>query len=616
MSHATTTNSSQPYTFLSDAEGNAKVPSDPPPQQPNLETTRLRPPRRGDRIAAALLLAAVVLFAGGVVVLLSLGVISFTADEADQHQMLLLAINLLSLALTILGFGWSWLKDWRWLHNEEHDIEFVLHGPGKEDPRRVLFDNHVGGQPHVRTLIDDRVIRLLGVNDIAPSIHLVHESELRAVAVWRSATVGTFARYISGLLLLLTVLGTFVGVKSALEPLTKALQQGLAGNVDSAAALSGPLQNVAAAFGSNLTALVGAIALGLGAFALSLGRQSFLARLEQASSLYIYPHVEDKSPAARLATAADRIGEVAATTERLTQASVEMSRAAAKVGDASQNVGSLSDAIQDLSDTVGTSLGQTREAIQALLAKQASQVADQSRHVVDRIERQLSDTATSVQHATAIYGTLVERLSAQQQTMDDSTIAMTAAAKELQETRIAFGRYVDDAKRVIDGRLESIASSTIGLNDVLSEHLLAVRRTNRRFRRMDQSLGQLVKHAELLTLELREDEKRRREGAKGMGDKIAEAVFVRLQEPLDVLTESTKGIVAGTTGIEKVLSGVPQKVQDGVSLALQTTHVTVQMPPVPGQLEEAISQLAKSVRYLEIELSRPMWRRMFRRSGR
>ena len=612
MSHATAPGSSQAYTFLSDAEGNAKVPSDPPPPPPRLETPRLRPPRRGDRIASPLLMAAVVLFVGGVFVLLRLGIISFELDGADPHRMLLLAINVLSLALTILGFGWSWVKDWRWLRSEEHDVEFMLHGPGKEDPRRVLFDDHAGGQPFVRTLIDDRVIRLLGVNDIAPSIQLVHESELRAVAVWRSANVGTFARYISGLLLLLTVLGTFVGVKSALEPLTTALQQGLADNVDPAA-LAGPLQNVAAAFGSNLTALVGAIALGLGAFALSLGRQSFLARLEQASSLYIYPHVEDKSPAARLAVAADRIGEVAATTERLTQASVEMSRAASKVGDASQNVGSLSDAIQDLSDTVGTSLGQTREAIQALLAKQASQVADQSRQVVDRIERQLSDTATSVQHATAIYGTLVERLSAQQQTMDDATIAMNSAAKELLETRISFGRYVDDAKRVIDDRLESIARSTAGLNDVLSQQLLATRRTQKRYRHMDQSLGQLVNHAESLGMALQEDERRRRESAKGLGDKIAEAVFVRLQEPLDALTESTKGIVAGTAGIENVLSGVPQKVQDGVSVALRSTQVTIEMPPVPGELEAAISQLAKSVWHLELELSRPMWRRIFRR---
>ena len=90
-----------------------------------------------------------------------------------------------------------------------------------------------------------------------------------------------------------------------------------------------------------------------------------------------------------------------------------------------------------------------------------------------------------------------------------------------------------------------------------------------------------------------------------------------LREPLGALTDSTNSVAMGAARIETALNDVPDKVQEGVSRALKTTQLTVQVQAVPGELEVAIAQLAGSVQRLEARLSRPsIWRRILRRKAK
>jgi hypothetical protein len=174
--------------------------------------------------------------------------------------------------------------DIEWVIETEKDgLLFVFADPAK---RRALFDKPDRSPPEtdvsVETLMDDRVRR---VHAAAVSRGAgVALTELQSIAEVRTARYGSFARYSSSLLLLLAVLGTFAGVKTALPSLIDAL-----GDKNlSTSSLTIPLNAVAGAFGGNALALVGAIAVGLMAQGIGFGRRNLLERLELVSSEYLY----------------------------------------------------------------------------------------------------------------------------------------------------------------------------------------------------------------------------------------------------------------------------------------------------------------------------------------
>lgn len=181
------------------------------------------------------------------------------------------------------------------LRDEEQDVEWVRrHGreglglvfavPAERDR---LFAAGERSIPHekqtVETLVDDRVWHVIQARR-NPAASGVSPEELRGIAQQRTLRFGSFARYASSLLLLLAVLGTFAGVKTALPELITALSTA---GTDTGSVVA-PLQKVADAFGGNALALIGAIAVGLAGHGMAVGRRHFLERLEIVSVKYIY----------------------------------------------------------------------------------------------------------------------------------------------------------------------------------------------------------------------------------------------------------------------------------------------------------------------------------------
>jgi hypothetical protein len=539
------------------------------------------------------------------------GVIKWTSDIP-----LLGRLNQLSLTLAALAFLWSWLKDWRWLHAEEKDIaKLFADAATQRDPLKVLRPTRrVRGSLSVETLLDDRVRRALLTNDEEVS---VRESELRAVAVWRSATIGSFARYASGLLLLFTVLGTFLGVKASLEPLQEALLRSSGPDAAaSAALLAKPLGNVAEAFGSNLTALVGAITLGLAAWALSIGRQNMLARLEQSSSLYVYPKVKRTGPLHQLAGAAREIGKAGAG----------MSAAAAQLGGVRETIvnelsgvrealvdqlGTLGDSVGDFSASIDDSLKQTRHMLKALLEQQAAQVADESRRAVDKIERQITDTTVAVQQATTLYASMVGRLQQDVDTISHSSRTLSEALGELKQARESFGAYADSASRTLDNRLGALEESN-------RRQLVLSRRTYARYRRMDKSLLGLLAHAGALSTAIGEAEERRREALVALDERTAKEVQTLLEPSFQALRQSVEQL-------GNQLTQLPGAVGVAVATAMQERRAPPPSrqpePTEPGRnsavdLEATVARLASVLERIDDRASRPLWHRIIGKNSR
>lgn len=218
-------------------------------------------------------------------------------------------------------------RDISTMAEEENDVDWVLETKSDGltlvflDPaeRRARFERRDLAIPDenvtVRTLVDDRVRRVHSAMASAGSATVSPEN-LKTIAVDRTARYGSFARYASSLLLLLAVLGTFAGVKTALPALINAL-----GNTSNTASLIGPLTAVASAFGGNALALVGAIAIGLMAQGVGFGRRNLLERLELVSAEYLYEDATTSSanPLQAAVTALrDTANQIHAATGRMT----------------------------------------------------------------------------------------------------------------------------------------------------------------------------------------------------------------------------------------------------------------------------------------------------------
>ena len=222
-----------------------------------------------------------------------LAVLQSLVGLSEPRNYTVTALVVLGIAVTVAAFL-RLFQDVSEMQIEEADIDWVSRKRREGLPyvfadvgvREGLFQRHqspLSSVGNVETLIDDRVRRTMAALETGGASQ-VSVFELRAIAEKRTSRYGEIARYLSSLLLLLAVLGTFAGVKAALPDLIDALKAG----ADDTLRMSGPLSAVAGAFGGNALALVGAIAVGLAAQGVAFGRRNLLERLELVSVEYIY----------------------------------------------------------------------------------------------------------------------------------------------------------------------------------------------------------------------------------------------------------------------------------------------------------------------------------------
>jgi hypothetical protein len=384
-----------------------------PPSLPPQTEVRLRGlslPKRGDRIAMPLVLvgfAFYVVFNGfmiGALVAHTRTSVGETLRQlvglgtGDRNYPLLLLI-FGGIAVFALACYWS-VRDAREMAREEEDVEWVFrHGRqgiglvfADADAREDMFRRGVreaGGTAGARvdTLMDDRVRRVLEKE--RDRYALVSPDELRVIAETRTSRYGSITRFASSLLLLLAVLGTFAGVKTALPGLIDAVSQTGASGAGTSA-ITGPLQAVADAFGGNALALVGAIAAGLMAQGLLMGRRNLLERLELVSTEYLYGGVHTGS------------------VDPLTDAVRELRETAAHVADAGYSIAGVESGMNALGEAFGDAFDRLNERLVDLAEQQERALHERTSQELRELQRRVVDLAGVVEANTRAYQGIVD----------------------------------------------------------------------------------------------------------------------------------------------------------------------------------------------------------------
>ena len=315
-----------------------------------------------------------------------------------------IAVLVITGILVTGAAGISVLRDLREIRSEESDIEWLsLHGakyaqlvlaPAEQREKLRQRDQRTvpAADRRVETLVDDRVRRMMSVQDSARST-MVPVEELRIIAQTRTARLGGFARYASSLLLLLAVLGTFAGVKTALPSLIDAVSaSSQLGDASAPISIVDPLRAVADAFGANALALIGAIAIGLMAHGISVGRRNLLERLELVSAEYIYGTRQMDS------------------TDPLRTAVEAMRDTVAQVRETSGFLLGIENGLTSLGQEFAGAFESLDDRLTAIIEQQDKRLHERTSHALEELRERVAEMAVVVDANTRAYAGLVARI--------------------------------------------------------------------------------------------------------------------------------------------------------------------------------------------------------------
>ena len=466
---------------------------------PSLEM--IKPPERGDVSALKWWAFGIVFY----VVFAFIFIAALSTDAGAGGAALLTLVGLgdhpnYPVAVLVVGgialtaaAAYLALRDIRTIRNEEDDVAWVLKHRREGVPlvfadnsereglfRRGVRSIQIGANTRVDTLVDDRVRRMYAAQAGTGGAHVSVE-ELRAIAEKRTARLGSFTRYASSLLLLLAVLGTFAGVKTALPGLISAVSasggQGLQNSIVD------PLRAVADAFGGNALALVGAIAAGLMAQGLAVGRRHLLERLELASAEYIFDNRRTQQSADPLRAAVEALNDTAQ-----------------EIRNASGSFGGIEAQLHALGDQFGSAIGSLNQRLVEVVEQQDRTLHEQTRASLGEVRQQVAALQQAVRDNTRAYQGLVDAVGARSAESREAMAKMQEANQALArgltavlqlgsvsgeaaaQVETALGRLAevsDAVERQTAALVEAVRASTPALKGVEETVLRAAERVER-----------------------------------------------------------------------------------------------------------------------------------------
>ncbi|HET7463732.1 MAG TPA: hypothetical protein VFJ82_20930 [Longimicrobium sp.] len=585
------------------------------------DALRLPPPRRGDQVAVAACVVGLVLYAIVIVSLWNAGLI-----RPESPLLFRLAVG--SIAITVLGFVWSLGADVPRLWRDERAIQFLLVAEPAKDPLSEL----VSRAPRLgaRTLAGDLARQV----DLArPGGRVPTPAELRGIASIYTAPLGGVARFTSQFLLLLTVLGTFLGVREALPELVRTLGSSTGPGSLSSATLTAALSAVGDAFGSNLGALLGSIALGLAAYGVGAGRRAMLARLELASVRHVYPALERR--AAR-DTDGDLVRQLQEATRSLT------------------SLAGLTDAMRDLKDEVELSSRRTARLLRRALQQERETLLDDTRQQVSGLEALVEDVVRAVGTNAAQYATIADALASRNRDFGATVVRIGEVVEILHRVSDAHGEHVSGMTRdllralsemqisvnaaagVSSGIREDLegargdVQALIGNVTALVTALAAAEAAAGRARQeaAERERSALVTLRERHAAALADADAHQRETLHRVETELVELLSARITPPVHELRASVDTLRGA---VDRVPSGTQAGVLeafrraraegtgggvDDLTRTLERISVLVERLDVPaGQLSAALRQLSNRIGAMERRMSQPLWRRLFRREA-
>ena len=276
--------------------------------------------------------------------------------------------------------------------------------------------------PFKNTLVADRVRRVAQAKAAGATADAMRAS-FRADSASRAAAIGATTRYLASTLLLLSVIGTFAGMKAALPGLYAAVQQpSLAAPAGTPANsprvdidgqnIHDALKHVADAFGANFLALVGALGLSVISFGATVDRRRVLVSLERVSDQRLHRLLHSER-------------------QLVAQAFVDQLKDSLQdVGTIATQIGGLRQAIRDFTGGTTTAIETFQSSLNGQIRAEFLQahrdIAEQVSHVVPELTR-----IANASHTTAVaYEGLVQGLRERDLGLQTASTTLRQASEE------------------------------------------------------------------------------------------------------------------------------------------------------------------------------------------
>ncbi|MEJ7811624.1 MAG: hypothetical protein WKG32_14525 [Gemmatimonadaceae bacterium] len=393
------------------------------------------------------------------------------------------------LATTVVAMGYVF-ADIRKMRPEEEDIDWV-HEYRREGIMLVFVARaerkarFAAGkrQPEedesvtVETLVDDRVRRTNAALTRTESASVSPE-EFRVLAEQRTARWGGVARYASSLLLLLAVLGTFAGVKTALPGLIRAV-----GSTDPNVQTSivEPLRAVSEAFGGNALALIGAIALGFMAQGIAIGRRHLLERLELVSTEHIY---RDQGISAA---------------NPLESAVHALKRTADEIKASNGALLGIEGGLETLGSDFRKSFAELERALTEVASRHESDLYDKTGQALHALHGKVAELSAAVAANASVYSGLVDRVGERTNESREAMVQMKDANASLARAMNDVIQLGEQSRRTfaeLDHAAKTLAGGTTEVKTQLVALTTAVQEAQPAMRQLDGSLGTVVSRIE------------------------------------------------------------------------------------------------------------------------
>jgi hypothetical protein len=308
--------------------------------------------------------------------------------------------------------------------------------------------------PFANTLVADRVQRVAQSRELGATADAMRAS-FRSDAASRATTVGAITRYLASTLLLLSVIGTFAGMKAALPGLYSAVQQ--SSPVGRAAArpastrvdingqnIHDALKHVADAFGANFLALVGALVLSIVSFGATVDRRRVLANLELVSEQRLFRLLHS-----------ERQLVAQAFVDQLKESLTDVGTIATQIGELREAISHFTDGTTTAIETFQSSLnGQIRAEF--LTAHKG--IAEQVSKVVPELTR-IADAS----HTTSLaYGGLVQGLR-------ERDVGLATASETLRTVSVDASVQLADASLQLKGAIGPLGDLAAGITRATTE---------------------------------------------------------------------------------------------------------------------------------------------------
>jgi len=439
------------------------------------------------------------------------------------------------------------------------------------------------------------VARIDWVDAAIAEQHASHEFRQanRVEAAVACGLISTVTRFLSSALLVLAVMGTFAGMKTALPPLIDAIKAASSDlNLTSPGAMSAKsgsapsdkigeaLSHVADAFGANLAALFGSLILGAAAFGTARDKRRFLADLEQISEDRLY-----------------RLLPPDANASELQRVVVDMRHSVSEIANALVAFSQLPANIADLRGTLRETLSELHTSFSDSVQQHSIELGTRLNSTVTALTGKLAGVTQALELTAAAYEGLVKGL-------QERDLGVQQAASELALNATRFDSIAErlDKSAAVAANANTRASDAIGDAQQLHEAISA------EFHRVVQSLSQNTSAnvTAVATIAAGMEEEFKTLG--GRAEALGETLVSEHQRGAALISANiSTSLASATDQASALLRGIGAQTQTSVEQLEAIRSALATRPPVSEDtgmaLVSALAELRSEMQALRREIS-------------